>query len=40
MQHIIKRMLSARLKNDFSIVPLNDQWLEIITKADDAGISI
>jgi len=33
-------MLSARLKNNFSIVPLNEQWLEIITKADDAGISI
>jgi hypothetical protein len=33
-------MLSARLKNNFSIVLLNEQWLEIIIKADDAGISI
>jgi hypothetical protein len=31
-------MLSARLKNNFSIAPLNEQWLEIIIKADDAGI--
>jgi hypothetical protein len=38
--HIIKRMLSARLKNNFSIVPLNEQWLEIIIKADAAGIGI
>ena len=33
-------MLSVRLKNNFSIVPLNEQWLEIIIKADDAGIGI
>jgi hypothetical protein len=33
-------MLSAGLKNNFSIVPLNEQWLEIITKADAAGIGI
>jgi hypothetical protein len=32
-------MLSARLKNIFSIVPLNEQWLEIIIKA-DYGIGI
>jgi hypothetical protein len=31
-------MLSARLKNNFSI--LNEQWLEIIIKADAAGIGI
>jgi hypothetical protein len=33
-------MLSAHLKNNFIIVPLNEQWLEIIIKADDAGIGI
>ncbi len=33
-------MLSVRLKKFFSIVPLNEQWLEIIIKADDAGIGI
>ena len=33
-------MLSVRLKNNFSIVPLNEQWLEIIIKDDDAGIVI
>jgi hypothetical protein len=27
-------MLSACLKNNFSIVPLNEQWVEIIIKAD------
>jgi hypothetical protein len=27
-------------KNNFSIVPLNEQWLEIIIKADDARIGI
>jgi hypothetical protein len=26
-------MLSAHLKNNFSVAPLNEQWLEIIIKA-------
>jgi hypothetical protein len=38
--HIIKRMLSARLKHNFSIVPLNEQWLEIIIMADASVIGI
>jgi hypothetical protein len=31
-------MFSARFKNNFSTVPLNEQWLEIIIKANAAGI--
>jgi hypothetical protein len=30
-------MLSARLINNFIIVPLNEQWVEIIIKDDAAG---